>query len=229
MNDLINNLQLINEIERFNIIEFSIALTLAIITSFALKFTYEEKYKSLSSKKQMSSILPLLTIVTFLVIMIVKSSLALSLGLVGALSIVRFRTPIKEPEDLIYLFLAIGLGIGYGALQILITTLVFVIIIFIIWIILKKENITTIENYNLIISFPNNELYKKYNKISLNDIKSTCKEINLIKIEKNEDESIVLYLSVNFENFEKMQSLTSLYTEKYKEINFSIYEDKTLY
>ena len=40
--------------------------------------------------------------------MIVKSSLALSLGLVGALSIVRFRTPIKEPEDLIYLFLALA-------------------------------------------------------------------------------------------------------------------------
>ncbi len=229
MNDLIDNLQLINEIERFNVIEFSIALTLAIITSFVLKFTYEEKSKSLSSKKQMSSILPLLTIVTFLVIMIVKSSLALSLGLVGALSIVRFRTPIKEPEDLIYLFLAIGIGIGYGALQILITSLVFVVIIFIIWIILKKENITTIENYNFIISFPSNELYKKYNKISLNDIKSLCKEINLIKIEKNEDGSIVLYLSVNFENFEKMQSLTALYTEKYKEINFSIYEDKTLY
>ena len=229
MNDLINNLQLINEVEKFNIVEFSISITLAIITSFVLKFTYEEKSRSLSSKKQMSTILPLLTIVTFLVIMIVKSSLALSLGLVGALSIVRFRTPIKEPEDLIYLFLAIGLGIGYGALQILITTSVFVVIMLIIWIILKKENITTIDNYNLIISFPSNELYKKYNKISLNDIQSICKEINLIKIEKNEDGSIVLYLSVNFENFEKMQRFTSLYTEKYKEINFSIYEDKMLY
>jgi uncharacterized membrane protein YhiD involved in acid resistance len=48
---------------------------------------------------------------------VVKSSLALSLGLVGALSIVRFRTPIKEPEELAYLFLAIGLGVGLGADQ----------------------------------------------------------------------------------------------------------------
>ena len=54
-----------------------------------------------------------------LVITVVKSSLALSLGLVGALSIVRFRTPIKEPEDLVYIFISIGIGIGIGICLIL--------------------------------------------------------------------------------------------------------------
>lgn len=48
---------------------------------------------------------------------IVKSSLALTLGLVGALSIVRFRTAIKEPEELMFLFLAIAIGLGVGADQ----------------------------------------------------------------------------------------------------------------
>ena len=51
------------------------------------------------------------------IITVVKSSLALSLGLVGALSIVRFRTPIKEPEELIYLFICIALGLAVGADQ----------------------------------------------------------------------------------------------------------------
>ena len=51
------------------------------------------------------------------VITVVKSSLALSLGLVGALSIVRFRTPIKEPEELIYLFICLSLGLAVGADQ----------------------------------------------------------------------------------------------------------------
>ena len=50
-------------------------------------------------------------------ITIVKSSLALSLGLVGALSIVRFRTAIKEPEELSYAFLSIAIGLGLGADQ----------------------------------------------------------------------------------------------------------------
>ncbi len=56
-----------------------------------------------------------------LIISIIKSSIALSLGLVGALSIVRFRTPIKEPEELLYLFVAIAIGLGLGANQIVAT------------------------------------------------------------------------------------------------------------
>tara|TARA_B100000959_G_scaffold272031_1_gene320892 strand:+ start:91 stop:627 length:537 start_codon:yes stop_codon:yes gene_type:complete len=53
--------------------------------------------------------------VTIGVIAVVKSSLALSLGLVGALSIVRFRAAIKDPEELVYLFLCIGIGLALGA------------------------------------------------------------------------------------------------------------------
>ena len=60
--------------------------------------------------------IPLILAVT-LIITVVKASLALSLGLVGALSIVRFRTPIKDPEELVYLFIAIAIGLGLGAEQ----------------------------------------------------------------------------------------------------------------
>ncbi|MBI4576177.1 MAG: DUF4956 domain-containing protein [Planctomycetes bacterium] len=70
----------------------------------------------------------LLATTTMLIITVVKYSLALSLGLVGALSIVRFRAPVKEPEELAYLFLAIGLGLGFGADQGLVTSLAFAFI-----------------------------------------------------------------------------------------------------
>jgi hypothetical protein len=63
----------------------------------------------------------LITVTTTFIILIVRSSVALSLGLVGALSIVRFRAAIKEPEELAYLFFAIGLGIGLGDNQRLLT------------------------------------------------------------------------------------------------------------
>ena len=56
-----------------------------------------------------------------LIISIVKSSLALSLGLVGALSIVRFRAAIKEPEELVYLFFVISIGLSNGANQFLLS------------------------------------------------------------------------------------------------------------
>ena len=63
-----------------------------------------------------------------LIISIIKSSIALSLGLVGALSIVRFRTPIKEPEELLYLFVAIAIGLGLGANQLVATAIGFLAI-----------------------------------------------------------------------------------------------------
>ena len=66
---------------------------------------------------------------TVLVFSIIKSSLALSLGLVGALSIVRFRTAIKEPEELVYLFMAITIGLGLGADQQLPTILAILVIL----------------------------------------------------------------------------------------------------
>ena len=65
----------------------------------------------------MTRVFPLLTLVTTGVIAVVKASLALSLGLVGALSIVRFRAAIKEPEELVYLFLCISIGLALGAEQ----------------------------------------------------------------------------------------------------------------
>ena len=70
----------------------------------------------------------LIALTTTLIISIVKSSLALSLGLVGALSIVRFRAAIKEPEELAYLFLCIAIGLGLGADQRMITVLAFAFI-----------------------------------------------------------------------------------------------------
>jgi hypothetical protein len=229
MDNLLNINQLTKSAEEFNIVIFIIAIILTVITSYILKFTYEIKSKSLSSKHQISSIIPLLTIIIFLVIMIVKSSLALSLGLVGALSIVRFRTPIKEPEDLIYLFLAIGLGIGYGALQIFITTNVFIVILIIIWLLSKKENVSSNNDYNLIVEIKNSETYEKINEDLINSINEVCREVKLLKIEKSDNDEISLFLSVNFENFNKIQELNKIFYNKFNSINYSIYESKTLY
>ena len=94
-----------------------INFSLCIIMSFIVKTFYIRRSFSLTGKMHIGPIIPILSAVVFLVIMVVKSSLALTLGLVGALSIVRFRTPIKEPEELAYLFIAIAMGLGLGADQ----------------------------------------------------------------------------------------------------------------
>lgn len=103
-------------------------LGLGIVMSLLIAWYYVRYGRSLSNRTRFAPLLPILTLIVILVISVVKSSLALSLGLVGALSIVRFRTAIKDPEELIFLFLAIGLGLGLGADQ-QIPTLVAVTII----------------------------------------------------------------------------------------------------
>ncbi len=95
----------------------AINLLLSIVLSSIVAWYYAQYGKSLSNRAQFAQTLPVLALITVLIISIVKSSLALSLGLVGALSIVRFRTAIKEPEELIYLFMAIAIGLGLGADQ----------------------------------------------------------------------------------------------------------------
>lgn len=70
-----------------------------------------------SNKRKFARVFVVISVTTLLIISVVKVSLELSLGLVGALSIIRFRTPIKEPEELGYLFVAIALGVGFGALR----------------------------------------------------------------------------------------------------------------
>ncbi len=92
-------------------------LGIGLILSLLLAWYYEHYSQSLSNRRKFAQLLPVLTLTTAIVISIVKSSLALSLGLVGALSIVRFRTAIKEPEELIFLFIAIAIGLGVGAEQ----------------------------------------------------------------------------------------------------------------
>lgn len=102
------------EIDFFN---FFIAIFLSLVLSLLVKFTYLKVGKALNDKDYFSDTFIPLCMITTLVITVIKFSLALSLGLVGALSIVRFRAAIKEPEELVYLFFVIGIGLANGANQ----------------------------------------------------------------------------------------------------------------
>ena len=131
------------------VVNFLICMAL----SFIVRAFYINRSFSLVGKTHIASIIPILSGVVFLVIMVVKSSLALSLGLVGALSIVRFRTPIKEPEELVYLFLAIGVGLGLGAGQSMLTSIIVLLILLFTYFFLSNKKINKVLEYNLIINW----------------------------------------------------------------------------
>ena len=99
------------------LVNLTVNLLVGLLLALIVGWYYARFGRSLTNRAQLAALLPVLTMTTALVIAIIKSSLALSLGLVGALSIVRFRTAVKEPEELLYLFLAIAIGLGVGADQ----------------------------------------------------------------------------------------------------------------
>jgi len=154
--DVLSQIASINSIEiPINQLVFDIVLTA--LTAAILKLFYVRFGRSISNRQRLADNFVAIAVTTALVITIVKSSLALSLGLVGALSIVRFRTAIKEPEELAYLFLSIALGLGFGAHQWLITLVAFGVILIVLWIqYLASHTKQTVENLYLNITLPNN-------------------------------------------------------------------------
>jgi phosphotransferase system glucose/maltose/N-acetylglucosamine-specific IIC component len=106
-----------------------IGMLLAAVLAFILAEVYKRFGSSISNREKFGNNFLPIAMTTTLIISVVKSSLALSLGLVGALSVIRFRTAIKEPEELVYLFLCIAIGLGIGASLYSLTTTAFIIIV----------------------------------------------------------------------------------------------------
>ena len=104
-------------LEEFSAISMGDALTaiaLAFVLSLFIVFIYRVTYAGVNYSRNFTGCLMMLSMVTALVIMVVSSNVVLSMGMVGALSIVRFRTAIKDPIDLMFLFWAIAIGIICG-------------------------------------------------------------------------------------------------------------------
>ena len=182
-NTLLNKQQLeaffLNSNVDINFGNFIISIFLSFFLATIIKFTYMKVSRSLNDKEHFSEIFVPLAIITTLVITVVKFSLALSLGLVGALSIVRFRAAIKEPEELVYLFFVIGVGLAMGANQFLvaiIATVLTVTILFLRKIYTDKNSINAIsENSINILQIQT----KKDAEKLINYLKKDVKYLNL--------------------------------------------------
>jgi len=168
----------------------------------------------------------LIALTTMLVITIVKSSLALSLGLVGALSIVRFRSAIKEPEELAYLFLAISIGLGMGANQIMVTVIAFGIISVIIITAHKLSSIKTDDkNINLTIHSSNKKITLK--KI-IEILSEHSQAINLRRFDETPDE-IEVALIITFNDLSQLNSGKDALKKIDNKLKFSFIENKAIY
>jgi len=121
--------------------EFAISFFLLIVLTYLVQKLYEKKGRTVGDKKYFGSFFMIWSVSIFLIISVIKSSVVLSLGMVGALSIVRFRNAIKDTEQIMYLLMLIGLSMALASNQYLYTLVVFgFIILFIYFRDLKKQS-----------------------------------------------------------------------------------------
>ena len=193
----------------WEIFNFLFALFTCALLALILSWVYVKYGNSLSNRKAFAKNFIVLATTTMFIITVVKSSLALSLGLVGALSIVRFRAAIKEPEELTYLFLNIAIGLGCGANQVIITLLSFFSIVLFIVIskyrsIRMKEKVTaSMSSYLLIVC--ENKLVRLNQIINILSANS-----NTVKLKRTDEAhgrwEASFYIDFDeWEHFEKMR------------------------
>ena len=188
MNDLLNQFTL-DSGETFSIVNYLMSIVLCAILLYILSLIYVKFGRSLSNRYQLSKVLIIVGVTTFIIISIVKSSLALSLGLVGALSIIRFRTAIKEPEELGYFFIAIAIGLGFGANQ-LIPTLIGAIVLFLIIFLAGRGSTKSMVSQNLLVSKSSlaGEDRGAIQKNIMNILSQNSSRTELIRMNHNETE-----------------------------------------
>ena len=224
MNNLLDINQLINpNIDQLDIIPTLFSFFICVLMSFIVRDFYIKRSFSLTGKMHVGSIIPVLSAVVFLVIIVVKSSLALSLGLVGALSIVRFRTPIKEPEELVYLFLAIAIGLGYAAGQILITTIITLSILFIVYIWLSNRKIAKTSEYNLVVKWSKTGVM--FEDI-LKAITPVVQNLKLVRLDKSSSDNTSVMLIVPDDN-SPIETITNALHDLDSDMKITFFEAKT--
>tara|TARA_Y100000591_G_scaffold98730_1_gene83812 strand:- start:1362 stop:2072 length:711 start_codon:yes stop_codon:yes gene_type:complete len=206
----------INQNIQIDLPNFVISLICAAILSFLVQLFYIKYSSSLSNRKEFSKNFVILGVTTCIVIMIVKSSLALSLGLVGALSIVRFRAAIKEPEELVYLFLIIAIGLGCGANQIAIISVgiffsLLIIVIYSGYLKGTKKNIE--EKINLGIIIEENISDLQINNI-IDEIRKISKELKFISMSRSND-STTINIDLKPKKFQNLTLLTGKIKKKF--------------
>ena len=142
-------------------------IIVALLVSFALgmliHYVYQRSFRGVIYNQAFSVSLAVLTILTTMITLAISSNIALSLGMVGALSIVRYRTAIKDPADLIFLFWAVGTGITIGAKLHYLALVAALIVMLMLWTIGRR--ISPSETFILIVHYTGEDIAGELRRI----------------------------------------------------------------
>ncbi len=177
-----------------NFLDVLSAILLACALSLVVKFVYSFKHNDSASDWRLQDQFYLLGPIISVIMLFIGSNLALSIGLVGSLSIIRFRSAIKSPMDLIYLLWVIAIGLGAGTLNYIHITSATLILCFIV--IIKK------------LLFKKNE-YKVFNLLSITGKGDAFKQVSE-RFKSLDEKSQLLSHNLMDEEFESSYRVTSV-------------------
>ena len=169
------------------------------LLSLVILFTYKKAFQTTVYNRSFAISLPIVSMVTSVIIITVASNIILSLGMVGALSIVRFRTALKNPFDTVFMFWAVGLGITVGAGLVGLGILTTFLIAAAVFLLIFLE--VFVSSYFLIIRLEDTEteeivleeiklIYKKYN-LKNKTVKQNQIDLTL-EVRSKEDKSVMV-------------------------------------
>lgn len=172
--------QLSEQSPNLNLSDIVINLLAATAIAFAIFISYWYTHVGTAYSRKFNISLVTLTIITTMVMAVIGNNIALSLGMVGALSVVRFRTAIKDSRDTTYIFWAIAVGIGSGSGAYIVVTLGSIVIFIVL---LLFGRVTNNQRLLLIIRAQRmNEtnvegsIFKQFNKKAFLRVKNTTEE-----------------------------------------------------
>ena len=189
-------LENINSIPMFDMV---LALALAFLLGLFIFFIYKSSYSGVMYSDSFGVTLVALSLITTLLILTVVSNVVLSLGMVGALSIVRFRTAIKEPMDIAFLFWSIAVGIVLAAGLIPLAVFGSIFIGVVLYVFSKKKTVDS--PYILIVHCADSDTEKQVRSFTGSQVRrmnlksksleNGCVELNYEVRLKNDDSSFV--------------------------------------
>ncbi|MDP3148843.1 MAG: DUF4956 domain-containing protein [Ignavibacteria bacterium] len=187
---MLENLQSINVFAP-TISEIIINILVSLACSFFITFIYRVSYKGPGYSDSFVNSIIFLSLITSLVIMVIGNNLARAFGLVGAMSIIRFRTAIKETLDIVYIFfgLAIGMAAGVGYHRLAIVGSLFIGTILFAF---SKTNLFTLRKEQYLLQFSfflSDEKTAEY----LHVFDNFCSRYDIINIKSSEDTSLAEY------------------------------------
>ncbi|MDA7780533.1 DUF4956 domain-containing protein [Candidatus Pelagibacter sp.] len=170
----------LNSGSSLTVFDIFIALFASLICAAIISYTYKNTYQGVLYQKSFNLSLILISLITTSVIIVISGNLVLSLGMVGALSIIRFRSAVKDPIDIVFMFWAVSIGIANGVAAFKVSFLTSIIISVVIILIKKiplsskpfiliiKTNVGNEKILDKIISTESNQYFLKSKNINGN-------------------------------------------------------------